>query len=180
MFTITLAAFILKERAPLSRWGVILLGYIGVLFFTKNGSEWSFQLAIGIALLSNFFASLSIIFTKKLTTNENPLTLVALPFFAITVVTGLLNTYEGWTIPSLQTLLILVGIGGAQTFAQYAYVKALNFCDASFAGPFEYLRLVVAIPVGYFYFSEALTTDKLIGVSIILLSSFYLIKGRKA
>ncbi len=176
----TLAALILKERVSLRRWGVIFAGYAGVLFFTKSSGHWQFQESLFIALAANIFASLAIITTKKLTEKESPLTIIAIPLIVIMLTTAGANTYIGWNIPSGQTLLILVVIAGGLTFTQYAYVKALTYCQTSFSAPFQYLRLIIAIPIGCLYFCEILTINKVIGSLIIILSNFYLLKSNKA
>jgi drug/metabolite transporter (DMT)-like permease len=180
MIMTTLAAFLLKENVTLKRWAIILIGYTGVLFITKPAGNWSFQPEILVALGANLLASMAIIVTKKLTVHDSPLTIVALPFLAIMVLSGLLNTYFGWVIPSPKALLFISVIAGGLTFTQYAYVKALTHCDASFAAPFEYLRLIAAIPIGCLYFCEVLEINKIAGAFIIILSNFYLIRSNKS
>ena len=176
----TLAAFILGEKVTLKRWALILIGYGGVLFFTKASGQWALHPSIFIALGANLFASLAIIFTKKLTETEDPLIIVAFPLFFIIVVSAIGNSYIGWHIPSSTTLLKISLIAAGLTFTQYAYVRALANCEASFAAPFEYLRLIVAIPIGCLYFCEILTINKVIGALIIITSNFYLLRSNKS
>jgi drug/metabolite transporter (DMT)-like permease len=177
IITTTFAGWFLSEKVSMKRWIVVGVGYCGVLFFTDFSANIDFQLNILVALGANVAASLAIIVTKKLTQVEQTITIIAFPLLVIILFTGILNTINGWHVPSLSSLLQISLIAGGFTYTQYAYVRALQHCEASFAAPFEYLKLIIAVPIGYFYFHEILAMNKIIGSVIILASNLYLLRN---
>ena len=177
IITTTFAGWFLSERVSMKRWIVVGVGYCGVLFFTDFSSNVQFQMNILVALGANIAASLAIIVTKKLTDFEQTMTIIAVPLFLIMLFTGVVNTINGWKIPSMMILLQISIIAGAFTFTQYAYVRGLKYCEASFAAPFEYLKLILAVPIGYLYFHEILSMNKVIGSVIIIASNLYLLRN---
>jgi drug/metabolite transporter (DMT)-like permease len=127
--------------------------------------------AIWIALLANFLAGVVRIFVKKLNQTDSPgqmLLFVHLTAFAIMAV----GAFSYWHTPSFDQMITLFGMGVAGTFSQYSYIRALQYSDPSAVAPFEYSRLVIAMPVGMILFEEFPTIVSVIGSLIIIGSNF--------
>jgi drug/metabolite transporter (DMT)-like permease len=73
-------------------------------------------------------------------------------------------------------IFIIIGIGICGVFAQFTYVKALKVAEASFVSPFEFTRLIFAIPVGVFLFKETFYISTFLGGLLIVLAGWALIK----
>ncbi len=52
--------------------------------------------------------------------------------------------------------------------SQFCYIRSLQNANPSFLGPFEYSRLIIAIPIGFVIFSELPTLWTLIGAGVII------------
>ncbi|MDP2194135.1 MAG: DMT family transporter, partial [Alphaproteobacteria bacterium] len=74
---------------------------------------------------------------------------------------------------------LLLGIGLAGLLLQYCYTRAIVYEDASFVSPLEYIRIVVAIPVGILVFNESLNIFVIIGSVVIMMASYTLFNAEK-
>lgn len=171
-----LALFFLQEKIRYGQWISLAVGYAGVLFLVNPFSA-SFDPNIFIALAANLLAGIAIIATKVLSRGDQNVTIMSYSYIGLLILSGIL-AINGWTTPSLFDVTILFGMGGMGTLAQYSYINALKFGTASFVAPFEYSRLVVAIPVGYLFFHEGISALTLIGASIIILSNLYIARSK--
>jgi len=84
-----------------------------------------------------------------------------------TILSGIAACFV-WITPSLQDFIILVFLGLIGVTAQLCYVKSLQCANPSFLAPFEYSRLIIAIPIGFVLFSELPTMWTLIGSGVII------------
>jgi drug/metabolite transporter (DMT)-like permease len=64
-------------------------------------------------------------------------------------------------------------MAGATTFSHYSYVQALRLGKVTLVAPFEYSRLVFAIPVGVFFFGEQIYLSTIFAAIIIIASNLY-------
>lgn len=176
-----LSVFFLGDRLSFTQWGLIFLGYLGVLIMIKPESgQWG--IAVFVALAANVFSSCAIIIVKKLSQSES--TLKILVYFQILSVffVGFFAIFF-WQTPSLRDTLILLLIGGAGSISQLCTIKAMQNGDPSALSPFEYTRLVFAIPIGMIFFDETPTVWAILGslaiIACNLLLSFHQFRKKK-
>lgn len=172
MLAIILAIFILKEKVGWRKWLAVIIGYSGVLIMVQPENA-TLNMAVAMALLANLCSSLAKITTKELTKTDSTAQVVFYGNLIALVASALFAGYQ-WETPSLDSWPILVAIGIAGSGSQYSYIKALEIGSVSLVAPFEYLRLLFAIPIGYFFFGESLTEQHIIGCLIIVGCSAYL------
>ncbi|CAO5674825.1 MAG: Riboflavin transporter [Holosporales bacterium] len=182
LFTIILAAFFLKERLTFFKTSIILIGYIGVLFVvippSSNDFIYSifiFEKAIFMALLGNFSMGITLILLKKITFEDPPQTILFYNTFLTLLLFTVFNV-SSFFIPDIKNLTFLILIGFFGIMLQYCYTKAMSLESASFIAPFEYLRIVIALPVGIFIFNEHMNFQQIIGTTIICLTTYILLK----
>lgn len=169
-----LAHFILKDVISKQRWILICLGYICVLIIVQP-QDLVLTVATLVALAANFFASNAHICVKKLTSTESRLTLMAY-VNVVTLAMSILIIPFFWQIPSLKDMFILMTVGALGSFSQFCYISALMYASPSFVAPFEYTRLIFAIPVGVFLFSEWPTLTVVAGSILIIFLTYLLSK----
>lgn len=170
LFTTVLAMFILRDKVPLSKWALILLGYVGVMIAVRP-HEMDIGVGMWVALLANLFASFSIICVKLLSRTESTFTIMLYANTATTLIAGLV-VFSFWKTPPFNDFLVLMAIGGFGVFSQYCSVTALRYANPSFLAPFEYTRLCFAIPVGFIFFEEIPTIWVILG-SLIIVGATY-------
>ena len=174
LITITLAAFILKDKLTLARWIGIIGGYIGV-FIIASPHTVIINSAFYVLLLANICASSSLICTKILSRTDSTISILTYTnIMSLLIATSIAAPY--WKTPDLYNTLLMLGVGFCGIISQLAYVKALKFGDPSFLAPFEYTRLLVAIPVGMVFFSEIPSLRVFLGAGIIVFAAFMLAK----
>jgi drug/metabolite transporter (DMT)-like permease len=129
--------------------------------------------ALGIAFLANLLSAFSQLCAKRLTHTEETTTILfyenALPA-AVSV--GL--AFWFWTPQAPQDWWLYVGVGILGVFSQFSLLRAIRLADVSFVAPYEYLRMVFALPISFFIFQETPSWPAITGGCFILLSSAYL------
>ncbi|MDR0740511.1 MAG: DMT family transporter [Puniceicoccales bacterium] len=184
MFTLILAAFILKEKIGKARIWATLIGFLGVAA-VLNPRTASFSTATdSLFLLSAFFFALLDIFNKKLVTKETTLgslfftglftmlcTLGAMICSKDTAyaLTGVFTT--GW-----QNIMLLILLGIGANFLLFFILKSLSYVDVSATAPFRYVELILASVFGYLFFDEKISANAILGAIIIIPSVIYLVR----
>lgn len=191
IFTAVLAYFILKDRLNFQQWMAIVAGYVGVVIMTNPQGDISS--AIIVAIFANIFTGLSLIYARKLTATDDRNTIVILGNMGVIVTSALWTVlywistvYQSpaetavWVLPQPNDFILLMLMGFLGALSQSAYVNALRYASPSFLAPFEYSRLVIAVPIGL-TLGEALPNQhELIGIGVIILSTLYMTwQGRK-
>jgi len=166
LFTTLLSMLFLKDSVSLPKWAFILFGYLGVLVMVRP-HEVTLSLGVWVELLANLFAALSIICVKSLSRTESTLTIMLYANTVTTLLVGVL-AFSLWETPENSDLIALAVIGGLGVFSQFCSVSALKFASPSYLAPFEYTRMVFAIPVGYLFFQEVPTLWIIMGSFMIV------------
>lgn len=178
LITAVLAFFILGDKLTFLQWVLILIGYIGVIVlihpsvYTLEGFKLNW--AVGASLMANLTSVLAFINTKKLTTYKaSPLQIILFPYLiGLFVIGGFVLFYR--KAPQLLDYGYLALIGLSATISQYCKIKAIEKSDPAIVSPFEYLRLVVSVPLGFILFNELPTYWTWIGSLIIVASTLFL------
>lgn len=171
LMTTALAILILKETVTIKKWLLIIVGYLGVLVIV-HPSDFVINNAVYVLLLANLFASLSIICGKKLTATESTTCMM----FYVNVMSTLLSgsaAYFMWVTPSVHDLIILIFLGLMGVIAQFCFIRSLQNANPSFLAPFEYSRLIMAIPIGFVLFNELPTLWTLVGAGVIITATLF-------
>lgn len=185
IFTAALSYFILKDRLSWGQWGSIIVGYIGVLIMTNPQGE--INNAVYVGILANIFTGLSLIYAKKLTRIDSRNTIVILGSIGVIITSSvwtlgywLMNVYQNplassiWIWPDWSDVKLLMGMGFLGAFSQIAYITALKHASPSFLAPFEYSRLVIAVPLGLLLGENLPQHQEFIGILLIIISTLYM------
>jgi drug/metabolite transporter (DMT)-like permease len=187
IFTVVLAALILKERIRVYRWSAVAVGFLGVMVmlwpYLGRTSGLDQLQAIGAAcgLAGAVCAGFATIETRKLTATEATGAIVFY-FMVFTTVLALLTLPAGFFIPSQAwrwpdlhdaSLLVLMGVMGG--IGQITLTESFRNGDASLIAPFDYLSMVWAILLGWFLFAELPRPAMLLGAAIVIASGIFVI-----
>ncbi len=181
-FVSILAAVFLSERVGLNRLLAILLGFIGVLVIMRPGFT-IFEPAMIVALLGAFFAACLFVITRSLSLSESRFTIMfysAWLGLAVVSIPAYMNLVTINLVDALK--LGIVGLFG--TIGQFLMVGALQIAEASAIAPVDYVRLLLALMVGFFIFGEVpdlwTWTGSAIIISAVLLNSKGDLLGQKS
>lgn len=168
--SVLLAMFVFSEKVGLGKWAFIFLGYSGVLILVHPG-HMEFHPAILVSILGSILGSTSILLAKFLSKDESAEQITFINNSGRIILLGALS-FMFWKTPALEDWMLLALIGLAGTISQYSYIRALKNGVVSLVAPFEYTRLVFAVPIGILFFSEIPTVWTFVGSMVIILSNF--------
>jgi drug/metabolite transporter (DMT)-like permease len=173
LFITVFAVWLLHEKVGPRRWAAVGVGFAGVLLMLQPHGNAQFGLAALAALASAVLFGFTIVTVKDLTRDHSQ---VALVFYtnAFTTVAGLPFAFLAWKAPDLPSLLLLLGMGFAGVGAQSCYVRALSMGEASLLGVIDYVRLPLAIGLGFVLFHETPDVMMLAGAAVIIGSTLYI------
>jgi len=173
MITTILAIFILNESVGLRRWSAIIVGFIGVLIILRPGSD-VFNPYMLMPLLAAVGLSLAIIILKKLLIEDKPPT-CSFYMHVMVLIMMLITLPFIWVLPNISELIILMFIGFVGGTAQILVTNAFRLSSVTLLAPFEYTHILWAIFFGIIFFSDFPTIYVIVGSSIIILSTYYIV-----
>lgn len=172
LITTVLAIIVLKEIVTWDQWLILILGYLGVLVIV-HPSNFPFEIGVVVAIFANVFASSAIITAKRLTATESTVQIMFyLNILSLTFIS--LVALFFWTTPSLQDVMLLMGLGALATLSHFCSLQALKNSTPSVLAPFEYSRFVFAIPIGILFLDEWPSLQTIIGSLIIVVCNLVL------
>jgi len=172
LITVLFSSLVFKERISFWQWLALIGGYGGVLIMVQPQSLMLNE-AVWVALLGNIVTSCIVLLTKKLSNTESTLKIMTYSSFLSFLLMGSIFI---WTtsLPSQADLWVLALAGGLGILSQFCYIQALKYGQPSHVAPFEYVRLVLMLPLGYFLFDEAISLLTFCGSVIIIVTTYYL------
>jgi len=179
-FLISLVAWpIYKEAVPMKDWGIIILGFIGILVALRPGFEPITTEELYAFTALAFVVGLSIL-ARPLDEKES---LHSLSFYPALVILVLITPFIFGDIalpqPEHWIIFILNGIfvTGGMIFIAYGF----RVTPYSIIAPIHYIQMVVAIIAGFMIFGDIPDGWTLGGAAIIIVSNLLLTyRGRRA
>lgn len=165
----TLGAIVcLGEPVRLHRILALVVGFVGVTVVLRPdavpigaGAILALAAAIGLA---------AVVLLLKFTSSRESAARIVWLNLVISVPLGLAMTVPVWSAPSLPALglMLLQGAGGLA--AQLAVTNAMGRAEASLLVAVDFIRLPLAVALGYLLFGEPVEFAVLCGGAIIVLS----------
>jgi drug/metabolite transporter (DMT)-like permease len=172
LFSVVLAAAVLRERVRWRRWSATVIGFIGVLVMAQPGSG-SLQPGAIVALLNALAVGVSILLVRRLSDTEPPI-MILTQFAIFSTLLLALPAIWFWRWPSAYGWLLAVGVSVTATLGQYFWVQAFAAGEMSAVAPFDYLRLPFAVFVGWLIWGEMPVIWTYVGASIVIGSALYI------
>jgi drug/metabolite transporter (DMT)-like permease len=132
----------LGERIPPRLWGVLGLGFAGLLLILRPGTG-VFEPAALVGLASAVLASIAQVGIRRLTRTE-PVTRIVFYFGVVASVASLAPAVYWWKGPSPSTWAVLLLMGVFATVGQLTLTRAYLHATAASVGPFLYAGPVFA------------------------------------
>ncbi len=173
LFVTALSIPMLKEKVGVRRIMASIIGFLGAMLVIGYLPE-----PLSIKWFAPIFASvafsLTLVTGKQLSSTENPGTIV-LYFSMILAVGSLPPAIIVWQTPNWTEWGLLTMIAAMSALRNYMDVRGYALGDAQFVSPFLYTRIIFMVIVGYFVFDEIPQISALIGASIIIMSTLYIL-----
>jgi len=132
----------LGERVPPRLWGVLGLGFAGLLLILRPGTG-VFEPAALVGLASAVLASVAQVGIRRLTRTE-PVTRIVFYFGLVASIVALPPAALAWRSPSPLTWALLLLMGVFATVGQLTLTRAYLHAPAARVGPFLYAGPVFA------------------------------------
>lgn len=173
LFVTALSIPMLKEKVGIRRIMASIIGFLGAMLVIGYLPE-----PLSIKWFAPIFASvafsLTLVTGKQLSSTESPGTIVL--YFSIILALGSLPpAIIVWQTPGWTEWGLLTMIAAMSALRNYMDVRGYALGDAQFVSPFLYTRIIFMVIVGYFIFDEIPQISALIGATIIIMSTLYIL-----
>jgi len=166
------AAVVLKEKVGWRRGTAVLVGFAGVLLIVQPSAGIPTD-AIAISIFGTVVTCLGVATAKRLLEHESAAQ-VTVWYTVMSFVMSLPAAIATWTEPRLADWPLFLAIGVLSTLGHYCFLRAYREADAGFLAGFGYLRLLLAIVLGYLVFTEVPGPWTLAGAAVILSAALYI------
>jgi drug/metabolite transporter (DMT)-like permease len=177
-FFMPLIAYIwLKESiGPNTRWAV-LIGFIGVAFILRPGSESISYFAI-IGLMGAALAALAKVTIRKMGNTESSVTIVFYFGLISTIISAPPAFYAWQTVPDNTWGWILL-MGGVATLGQLALTRAYRTAPTGRIGIYVYSSVIYGALIGWVFWGEVPLWTTWLGSAFILAAGLINIQKHK-
>ena len=172
IFATLASAYFLHEKVGPTRWGVLLVGFLGVLVIANPGTD-TFQVGALFALGNAVLFGTVVAGVRGMTSTESANTLIMYQLTLLTAAYALSLPF-GFVMPTGFDALIMLVSGLGNGGAQYLWTRAIHLAPTSAVVPFQYLQLVWAIFLGYAIWGDLPTVALLLGSAIVICSGLFL------
>jgi len=172
LYTTALARPLLGERVGVTRWIVVVVGFLGVLVMTRP-SAGGLQAGAGWAIAGSLCYAFTSLATRRLGgANRAPTTM----FYSMTVyaVLGAALLPFTWKTPDAAHWLGFAAIGLVGGTAQFLLFQAYRNAPASTVSPFEYTILAWSVVWGFMVWHETPDVTRVMGMLIIAVAGLAL------
>jgi drug/metabolite transporter (DMT)-like permease len=184
LFTVALAAVILKERVRVYRWSAVLVGFAGVIVMLIPHFDVGHYAAAGAAAtaaIGSLFALSSavcnagtVIQTRRLVQSETTPSIVFY-FSIVCAIAGALTLPFAWHTPTALELAALIALGVLGGIAHIFLTESYRHATASVVAPFDYTSMLWALMLGYWMFGELPSALVYLGGAIVAGAGLFVI-----
>lgn len=179
LFAVAMATVLLSEKVGWIRWGAVVLGFIGVIWIVRPGSD-TFSAAALLPLGAAVCYALVGV-TARMMDGDAPTPLINL-YSSIVALVGavILALVTGGFTPldrpsDIWWLIAMGGFGGS---AVLLLIMSYRMAEQSNLAPFNYFGIPLAFLLGWVFFDEA-PWDELFPGAVLILASGLLIVWRE-
>lgn len=176
-----LAAFtplMLHEKPKKTLYATVLLGFVGVILLLQPSFSTQNAWAGLLGLLSGFGAAIAYVHVKQLAKLNEPDWRTVFYFTLIsTMASGAWMVTQTFTIPTLQDMPTLIGLGLSATVGQLAMTRAYRTGDTLIVASLAYTTVVFATLLGVIFWQESLQLEEYAAIGLIILSGLMSVKS---
>ncbi|TGE02533.1 DMT family transporter [Methylobacterium nonmethylotrophicum] len=166
LFAAVVAILWHKEASDPVRWGVLLVGFLGVLVVTHPGAD-SLQVGALFALGNAVMYGTVTVAVRGMAKTEKAGTLLIWQMAVMAAAHAALLVF-GFRWPSLPDAALFGLLGASNVGAQYLWTRALASAPATAVSPFYYLMLVWGMGLGFLVFGEVPNLHLVAGGAIVV------------
>jgi len=173
LFMIPLALIFLGEIAGWRRSTVVVVGFIGILFYARPFTQ-GFDPNAFVGATGALFGALVVICIKRLQSTE-PTRVIMFYYAFWNALFALIPAVWFWVTPNLPELALLAVVGVLGILGQTMITHGLSQGDATVLVPLDYSRIIYSAALGYLLFGELPGLWSVAGMVLIISASLYLV-----
>ncbi|RNF32845.1 DMT family transporter [Paracoccus methylarcula] len=147
------AALLFGEQLGWRRMSAVGIGLLGVMIILRPGTG-TFGIWSLVALGAVALVTLRDLATRNFGRSVSSTTIAFYAAVSVTLLGLIASLGQGWVVPSLPQLLLLLLGGAFLTLGYMTSVAAMRVGEISYVAPFRYTSLIVAIVAGLLVFGE--------------------------
>jgi drug/metabolite transporter (DMT)-like permease len=167
-----LSPLLLGERVGPRRWAAVGAGFVGTLIIIRPGFQ-AITPGVMLALAAGICLALYLLMTRRMA-GRTPAMVTTYDTSIMGVLIASAAMPMVWLPPSPAQWGLFLAIGLIATVGHYLIVRAYDYAEASLLAPFAYSEMVMAVVVGWAFFSDFPDTWTFVGVSILIASACYI------
>lgn len=168
------AALWLGESIRRKNLGAIIIGFIGVIFILRPGTD-SFEPIAMIGLGAAALAGSAKVCIRRMGGTENSVTIVFY-FGLFSSCLSLIPLLWSWQVPLAHHWPYILCMGLMGTLGQLALTRAYRIANPGQIGPYVYSSVVYGAALGWFIWGEALLISTLFGSALIIAAGLWNVK----
>jgi drug/metabolite transporter (DMT)-like permease len=174
LFITAMAPLVLGEKVGWRRWLAVSIGFAGVLFMLRPGSE-ALQWAIIFPLGAAIFGGLRDLITRRIAGTETTVAVLAVTT-TIVLLAGLATMpFTDWVSVQTHHIAIFAASGALIAVAHTLMIEAFRRGEAALVAPFKYSSLLWATLIGFVFFAELPDRWTIVGALLIVLAGLYVL-----
>jgi drug/metabolite transporter (DMT)-like permease len=147
------ATMFFGETLGWRRVGAVVAGFGGVLLILRPGGEVFGPWAV-VAVGAMAMVALRDLATRSFRSDISSATIAFYAATGVTVAGFVISLGQGWAMPSLSQILLLLAGSAFLTVGYVSAVASMRVGEISYVAPFRYTSLLVAIAMGLVVFGE--------------------------
>lgn len=177
LFTSIFAIYFLGEKRTGIKIVALLIGFSGAMVVMEPFSI-TFNVYLLFAIGSAFFWAISLIFAKRLSDDQKPITVA---FFVAAIITplSLILALPTWQWPTQAEWIYILMFTGLATTAQISLAKSFSYAELTILMPIGYSELIFGAIFSYIVFGDLVTVNTLLGGAIILGSGYIIVRSER-
>ena len=172
MFMTLFGRFFLNESVGWHRLGAVLIGFVGVLFVIRPGSE-AMHWAVVLPLIVALSDALRDMVTRQMANGESNMRIV-FSTGGILAIAGLITAVDGWQALRPMDLTWFGLSAGTFVIGHFLMVEAYRHGQLVAVAPFRYIQIIWTIIAGIVFWGEIPTSPVFVGIGIICASGVYI------
>lgn len=156
----------LGQRISLALWGVIAIGFIGLLLVVQPNAELLHNPANLLGLGAGFAAAVEFLTVRWLSQTQPPLTQTLYYLILGSVLMAPVAFWQ-WQPLDITAVKVITAAAGSFLIFQLLLVKAYSFAEPHKIGVFQYTSVIFAAAIGWLFFGEVPNLMALLGMLLI-------------
>lgn len=163
-----LSSVLLKERTGLYRWGIVILGFVGVVIASRPTGEIALTSTLMILAAAALWAyGLILLRSQAMLASITQQVVITNVVYLAMMLPALPWVWSAQILNEVVAMLAIGVIGGA---AQYLAFSSYRYAPASILAPFEYTGLIWAFLLSWLIWGETPDTGLIAGAVLIAIS----------